>query len=148
MQVKNFEAFRRSLPDGAQLIVSKNTLLGLAADRVPGWSDLKRDIKLENAWVFANEEAMAGSIKAFLTFESKLLEPIPKAERAGVKLTEITGASLSFLNQPFLTTPFTASTVLGKCALKAFCIEMCSVLAHNVHLTNLAGVLCASGAAC
>ena len=57
-----------------------------------GWSDLKRDIKLENAWVFANEDAMAGSIKAFLDFEKKLLEPIPKAERANVKLTEISGA--------------------------------------------------------
>ena len=58
-----------------------------------GWSDLKRDIKLENAWVFANEDALAGSIKAFLDFEKKLLEPIPKAERANVKLTEITGAA-------------------------------------------------------
>ena len=57
-----------------------------------GWSDLKRDIKLENAWVFANEDAMGGSIKAFLDFEKKLLEPIPKAERANVKLTEISGA--------------------------------------------------------
>ena len=66
----------------------------LAADRVEGWSDLKRDIKLENAWVFASEDAMAGSIKAFLDFEKKLLEPIPKAERANVKLTEISGAGL------------------------------------------------------
>lgn len=57
-----------------------------------GWADLKRDIKLENAWVFANEDAMAGSVKAFLDFEKKLLEPTPKAERANVKLTEITGA--------------------------------------------------------
>ncbi len=91
-QVKNFEAFRRSLPEGARLIVSKNTLLGLAADRVPGWSDLQKDIKLENAWVFANEDAMKGSVKAFLAFEKKLLEPIPKADRANTKLTEITGA--------------------------------------------------------
>ena len=66
---------------------------GLAADRVEGWSDLKRDIKLENAWVFANEDALAGSIKAFLAFEKKLLEPIPKADRATTKLTEITGAA-------------------------------------------------------
>jgi len=91
-QVKNFEAFRRSLPEGARLIVSKNTLLGLAADRVPGWSDLQKDIKLENAWVFANEDVMKGSVKAFLAFEKKLLEPIPKADRANTKLTEITGA--------------------------------------------------------
>ena len=27
VQVKNFEAFRRSLPEGSRLIVSKNTLL-------------------------------------------------------------------------------------------------------------------------
>ncbi|KAK9821422.1 hypothetical protein WJX81_002482 [Elliptochloris bilobata] len=100
ISVKNFEAFRRSLPEGSRLIVSKNTLLGLAADRVDGWSDLKRDIKLENAWVFSNEDAMASSIKAFLAFEKKLLEPIPKADRATTKLTEITAGVMegSFLD--------------------------------------------------
>ena len=93
VQVKDFEAFRRSLPEGSRLFVAKNTLLGLAADRVPGWSDLKRNIKLENAWVFASEDAMADSVKAFLAFEKKLLEPIPKADREKTKLTQITGAA-------------------------------------------------------
>lgn len=42
VQVKNFEAFRRSLPADARLYVAKNTLLRLAADRVEGWSELKQ----------------------------------------------------------------------------------------------------------
>ena len=42
IQVKNFEAFRRSLPADARLYVAKNTLLRLAADRVEGWSELKQ----------------------------------------------------------------------------------------------------------
>ncbi len=92
MQVKNLEAFRRSLPAEAKMYVAKNTLLSLAADRVEGWSELKKGIKLENAWVFAPEEAISSSVKAFLDFEKKLLEPIPKADRSKFKLTDVTGA--------------------------------------------------------
>ncbi len=91
-QVKNLEAFRRSLPESAKMIVAKNTLVSLAADRVEGWSDLKQGIKLENAWVFAPEDAISTSVKAFLDFEKKLLEPIPKADRAKHKLTDVSGA--------------------------------------------------------
>lgn len=96
MQVKNLEAFRRSLPAEAKMFVAKNTLISLAADRVEGWSELKKGIKLENAWVFAPEEAISSSVKAFLDFEKKLLEPIPKADRAKIKLTDVSGAHLVY----------------------------------------------------
>ncbi len=91
-QVKNLEAFRRALPESAKMIVAKNTLVSLAADRVEGWSELKQGIKLENAWVFAPEDAISTSVKAFLDFEKKLLEPIPKADRAKYQLTDVSGA--------------------------------------------------------
>lgn len=90
--MKNLEAFRRSLPAECKMYVAKNTLIGIAADRVDGWSELKKGIKLENAWVFAPEEAISASVKAFIDFEKKLLEPIPKADRAKTKLTDISGA--------------------------------------------------------
>ncbi|EIE19579.1 hypothetical protein COCSUDRAFT_58328 [Coccomyxa subellipsoidea C-169] len=95
VNVKNLEAFRRSLPAEAKMYVAKNTLLSLAADRVEGWSELKKGIKLENAWVFAPEEAISSSVKAFLDFEKKLLEPIPKAERSKFQLTDVTGGAMS-----------------------------------------------------
>lgn len=33
--------FRLSLPEDAKVVVCKNTLMRIAADRVEGWSDLK-----------------------------------------------------------------------------------------------------------
>jgi hypothetical protein len=92
-QVKDFEAFRRSLPAEAKMFVAKNTLMRLASQRVDGWADLATDLKLEHAWVFAPEEAIGASVKAFLDFEAKLLEPFPKAERAKMNLTDIAGTS-------------------------------------------------------
>lgn len=62
--------------------------------------DLKRHapgalqhVVLENAWVFAPEDAISASVKAFLEFEKRLLEPIPKAERSKFQLTDISGAA-------------------------------------------------------
>ena len=46
---------------------------------------------LENAWVFAPEDAIADSVKAYLDFEKRLLQPIPKPERSKFKLTDISG---------------------------------------------------------
>lgn len=42
--------------------------------------------------MFAPEDAIPASVKAFLDFEAKLLEPFPKAERSKMKLTDIAGA--------------------------------------------------------
>ncbi len=49
------------------------------------------ELKLENAWVFASDDAIPGAVKAFLDFEKALLEPFPKPERAKLKLTDISG---------------------------------------------------------
>ena len=46
LQVKKFEAFRRNLPETAQLIVEKNTLVRVASQMVPGWSDIKGATKV------------------------------------------------------------------------------------------------------
>lgn len=54
-----------------------------------------QNVTLENAWVFAPEEAIADSVKAFLAFEAALLEPIPKPERAKFTLTNISGARIA-----------------------------------------------------
>ena len=59
--------------------------------QVPGWDPLLDDIKLENAWVFAKDDSIPGAVKAFLDFEKRLLEPIPKPDRIKVKLTDIPG---------------------------------------------------------
>ena len=68
--------------------------------QVGGWDPLVEGLKLENAWVFASDDAIPGAVKAFLDFEKALLEPIPKPERAKLKLTDISGV-VSILLGPF-----------------------------------------------
>jgi hypothetical protein len=72
----------------------------LSASQVGGWDPLVEGLKLENAWVFASDDAIPGAVKAFLDFEKALLEPIPKPERAKLKLTDISGV-VSILLGPF-----------------------------------------------
>ena len=48
--------------------------------------------QLENAWVFAPEDAISTSIKAYLDYEKALLEPIPRDQRDKAKPTDISGA--------------------------------------------------------
>ena len=38
--------FRRSLPEGTKTYVCKNTLLKVAADKVPGWEAIKDSAKV------------------------------------------------------------------------------------------------------
>jgi large subunit ribosomal protein L10 len=93
VSVKEVEGLRRALPPSAKMVVCKNTLLRLAAERAgEGWEEVRPATSLENAWVFADEEAISGSVKAYLDFEKKLLEPIPKEERAAANVTAISGA--------------------------------------------------------
>jgi len=39
----------------------------------------------ENAWVFSDEENLAASVKAYMDFEKKLKEKLPKDQRATVR---------------------------------------------------------------
>ncbi len=41
--------------------------------------------QLENAWVFAHEDVLADTVKAYQSFEKMLLEKLPKEERAKVR---------------------------------------------------------------
>lgn len=99
LSVKQTEGLRRSLPEGAQLIVTKNTLFRVAAKQVSGWDVMEDALQMENAFIFANEDALSGSVKAFLEFEKKLLEALPREERATAKPTDISGGAMdsSFL---------------------------------------------------
>ncbi|KAK9814411.1 hypothetical protein WJX72_005529 [[Myrmecia] bisecta] len=89
VKVKQLQEFRRKLPEGAKLVVAKNTLMGVAADQVEGWQELKSGFKKENAWVFIGEDCIAESVKAFMDFEAGLLAAIPKEQRASAKPTDI-----------------------------------------------------------
>lgn len=42
LQVKEMQDFRLALPADAKIVVCKNTLMKIAADKVEGWSDLKQ----------------------------------------------------------------------------------------------------------
>ena len=73
----------------------QNTLLKLAADKVGGWEELKPSAKGDNAWLFIEEDHVAASIKAYLGFQSKLRDALPKDERAAFKLLDPSGGAMA-----------------------------------------------------
>lgn len=96
LTVKQMQQFRASLPkEGATLLVCKNTLLKRAADEVEGWTDLKTAAKGDNAWLFIQEEYVAESIKAYLKFQAKAKEGLPKDQRETSTLLDVSGGSMS-----------------------------------------------------
>lgn len=96
LTVKQIQGLRSVLPkDGAKLLVCKNTLLRRAADQVEGWAELKSSAKGDNAWLFVQEDHVAESIKAYLAFQNKLKEAVPKDERENFKLLNPSGGCMS-----------------------------------------------------
>lgn len=89
------ESLRRALPPQAKLIVCKNTLVRRAAEAAGGWEALGPATSQENAWVFAPEDAIAGSVKAYLDFEKALHADLTKEEKeAKVKKTDLSGGAM------------------------------------------------------
>lgn len=91
VSVKEFEGFRRSLPDQSKIVICKNSLMGIAIDKTKGWEALKETFLMENAWVFAHEDGLADTVKAYSKFEEDLKEKLPKKERKEAKPTSIRG---------------------------------------------------------
>lgn len=91
LTVKQLQDFRRALPAQSKMLVCKNTLMRVACDKVEGWSELKPATKGDNAWLFVNEEVIAESFKAYAAFEKKLLESVPKEERATARPIDVSG---------------------------------------------------------
>jgi large subunit ribosomal protein L10 len=89
LTVKQLQDFRRALPAQSKVLVCKNTLMRVACDKVEGWGELKAATKGDNAWLFVNEEVIAESIKAYVAFEKKLLEGVPKEERATARPIDV-----------------------------------------------------------
>lgn len=77
LQVKDLESMRRTLPDSVSMIIAKNRLLRVAVDNLEDeadrtkWEGLKGQ-KGMNAYVFAPEEEIRSSVKAFSTLLSNL----------------------------------------------------------------------------
>ena len=96
LTVKQMQQFRRSLPaDGATLVVCKNTLMKIAADRVGGWDELKPTAKGDNAWLFVQEESISESIKAYLKFQKEVTDAVPADERDSVTAATLSGGAMS-----------------------------------------------------
>jgi len=84
LTVKQFDGFRNSMPEGAQVIAAKNTLMGVAIEQTAKpekWAGLKDGFLMENAWVFANENNIKEVVKAYKEFEEELREKYLKEER-------------------------------------------------------------------
>ena len=48
----------------------------------------------DNAWLFVGEECISESVKAFLDFEKKLKDRLPKEQRAKAKPTDVSGGAM------------------------------------------------------
>lgn len=92
ISVKEFQDFRRSLPQESQVIVCKNSLMKKATERVERFLPLDTALANENAWVFCPEESLGASVKAYMDFEKHLKEKLPKDQRLTAKPTDISGA--------------------------------------------------------
>jgi ribosomal protein L10 len=76
VQVSDLESLRRELPEGVELMITKNRLLRVAVDNLPGdsaarWAGL-RGQKGQNAYVFAKEDSIRDSVKAYNSFLKRL----------------------------------------------------------------------------
>ncbi|KAK9834121.1 hypothetical protein WJX84_004083 [Apatococcus fuscideae] len=82
--VKDVDSLRQALPEGSAFVVCKNTLMRIASDQAgaAGWDVLKPATEGENAWLFIDEDNVSKAVKAFLEFEKKLVERIPKDQRS------------------------------------------------------------------
>lgn len=99
----------------------------LSATQVGGWDPLVEGLKLENAWVFASDDAIPGAVKAFLDFEKALLEPIPKPERAKFKLTDISGVvSMLLGHSPQVVTPCSWHRAPAMCKILQWRHSVCN----------------------
>lgn len=94
LTVKQLQEFRRSLPADSKMLVCKNTLMRVACDKVGGWDELKPATKGDNAWLFVNEEVIAESMKAYVAFEKKLVDALPKEERATARPIDVSGGCM------------------------------------------------------
>jgi large subunit ribosomal protein L10 len=96
LTVKQMQPLRKALPtEGAKLLVCKNSLLKRAAEEIPGWEELKGAAKGDNAWLFIQEEQVASSVKAYLAYQSKLRDALPKDKREDFKLLDVSGGAMS-----------------------------------------------------
>lgn len=94
LTVKQMQDFRKSLPKEAKMVVCKNTLLKIAADSVGGWEELKPAAKGDNAWMFVPEDVIADTVKAYVNFEKKLKEDLPKEEREKARPIDVSGGAM------------------------------------------------------
>lgn len=75
---RHLERLRRSLPEGAQLRVVKNSLLVQAGRRARrGWGQLKDIAKGANAYVFARDDAVKGCLRVLEEVERAVSDDLP-----------------------------------------------------------------------
>ncbi|KAL6773907.1 MRPL10 [Auxenochlorella protothecoides x Auxenochlorella symbiontica] len=91
LTVKQLQEFRAGLPEGSKLMVCKNTLVSVAAKQVSGWDGLTPIAKGDNAWFFMEEETISQAVKAYIDFEKKLKEALPREVRKEARPIDVSG---------------------------------------------------------
>lgn len=68
--MKQFQDFRRSLPENTKLVVAKNTLVYKAVENTK-WEAIKPCMNGMNAWLFVQTEEIPVALKPYRTFQKE-----------------------------------------------------------------------------
>ena len=87
---KVMSELRRKMPDDAQIIVAKNTLMKRAMAEVDGYGDVAEPLlKRENAWVFCGDDVKG----AFNGFNDWVKESAPSGKEVAIEYKVLGGVS-------------------------------------------------------
>lgn len=84
LPVSTMQKFRKGLPEGSSVVVTKNSLMKVAISQTTGYEPLADGgCTGENAWVFVNEDSIASTVKHYFKFEQTLLDDAKKIAPKG-----------------------------------------------------------------
>jgi len=104
LDVPTVEKFRRGMPEKSSVVVTKNSLMRIACNEVPGWNSVgDNGCAGENAWVFVHEDDIAAAVKHFNSFSDELLKAAKANAPKGVEPPVPTTVSCAVMDNKVLT---------------------------------------------
>lgn len=104
LDVPTVEKFRRGMPEKSSVVVTKNSLMRIACNEVPGWTAVgEGGCTGENAWVFVHEDDISSAVKHFHTFSDELEKAAKAAAPKGTEPPKPTTVSCAVMDNKLLS---------------------------------------------
>ncbi|KAI8465455.1 MAG: plastid ribosomal protein L10 [Monoraphidium minutum] len=104
LNVPTVQRFRKGLPEKSKVTVTKNSLMRVACQEVPGWSTVaEKGCEGENAWVFVHEDDVSDAVKYFNKFTADLEKEAKAAAPKGVEVSAPTSVTCVVMDNKYLT---------------------------------------------